>query len=892
MLEWARRLLTLTRRDRERRELDEELRAHYEELCEDLEADGHDRADAARLARLRLGGLLQTREAAADVWRIGRLEPWLRDTRLAWRALRRTPAFLAAAVGTLALGIGVTTAIVSVVHGVVFRPLPYPDSGRLIRIYETNLANNKPRHDVSVGVFSEWRASARTIASIALFSKTSTWYPAANDPLALRSVSVSPAFFDVLGVRPAAGRFFRSDRDYSDDDQGEVVISYDASERLFGGPKSSVGSVLSFGGPAGLQSYRVAGVTPRGFAFLEPVDFWRPTIAQPPPVARLFRLWRYNSVVARLAPGASVDQARAELRAVSARLARQYPDTNAGWSCEVVPLLDDVIGRFASASWMLLGAVACVLMVACANVAGLLLARATTREHETAVRLALGAGRWSLMRLWLVEGCLLTATGTGLGGVVAWWGVAVLKRIAPPSLPRIDGIALDGASLVAAVASAIVAVVAFGVASSVGLRDRSVTGTLGGGWRGGALAAPRARLRNTLVAFQSALAVVLVVVATLLALSFVRLGRVDLGWRPRGVLTMTVAPPISGRRPWYNYMLWADGLVRRLEATPGIERAAITTQIPLGLDSYSTTLARGRAKVQGEPQWPIVEHYVSDHYFETLSIRLRDGRLFDRRDRFGEAQAIGESEVERGVAIVSESVARTLWPGQRAIGRMIRLPDIDNVKYREVVGIVGDLQFFAVGEVPALHVFVPWSQMASGRPRLVVRAAGRAEDVVPAVRAALQAERPGTGIDRIASLDALVGRATAQPRFSSQMVIGFGLLALTLAAVGIYGTSAYLVGARTREIGLRIALGASPRGVFRHVLARSLWPVMVGGLAGLAIAAGASRTMRVLFFQVGALDARAYIVAAASLLVAAAVAALIPAVRASRIDPAITLRAE
>jgi predicted permease len=557
----------------------------------------------------------------------------------------------------------------------------------------------------------------------------------------------------------------------------------------------------------------------------------------------------------------------------------------------VVPLLDDVIGRFASASWMLLGAVACVLLVACANVAGLLLARATAREHETAVRLALGAGRWAVVRLWLVEGCLLAVIGTGLGILVAWWGVAVLKQTAPPSLPRVDSIALDRVSLAAAAVSSVVAVLSFALASSAG-RNRSLTGATAGGWRGAALAAPRAGLRNALVAFQSAIAVVLVVVAMLLTLSFVSLGRVDLGWRPQGVLTMTVAPPIPGQRPWYNYMLWADGLIRRLEATRGIGRAAITTQIPLGPDSHSGTLARGRTKVQDETQWPIVAHNVSDHFFETLSIQLRHGRLFDRRDAFGEAQANWTERAERGVAIITESVARTLWPGERAIGKTIRLPDIDNVKYREVVGIVGDLQFFAVGEVPALHVFVPWSQMASGRPRLVVRAAGRAEDVVPAVRAALQAERPGTGIDRIASLDALVGRATAQPRFSSQMVIGFGLLALTLAAVGIYGTSAYLVGARTREIGLRIALGASPRGVFRHVLARSLWPVMVGGLAGLAIAAGASRTMRVLFFQVGALDARAYIVAAASLLVAAAVAALIPAVRASRIDPAITLRAE
>jgi len=892
MLEWARRLLMLTRRDRERRELDEELRAHYEELCEDLEADGHDRAEAARLARLRLGGLFQTREAAGDVWQIGRFEPWFRDARLAWRGLRRTPAFLAAAVGTLALGIGVTTAIFSVVYGVAFRPLPYPDPERLIRIYETNPANNKPRHEVSVGAFSEWRVSARTISSIALVSKTGTWYPVMSDPPALRTASVSPAFFDVLGARPVAGRFFRRDRDYSNDDQREIVISHDTWQRLFGGAPSAIGSVLAFGGPGKVRSYRVIGVTPPGFSFLEPIDVWTPNIAQVPPVARLLRLWRYDSVVARLAPSASVDQARAELRAVSARLAKQYPDTNAGWSCEVVPLLDDVIGRFASASWMLLGAVACVLLVACANVAGLLLARAATREHETAVRLALGAGRWSLMRLWLVEGCLLTAMGTGLGGLVAWWGVAVLKQTAPPSLPRIDSIALDGAALAAAVVSAVIAVLAFAFVSSAGTRDRSTTGATCGGWRGAALAAPRARLRNMLVAFQSALAVVLVVVATLLALSFVRLGRVDLGWRPRGVLTMTVAPPIPGQRPWYNYMLWADDLVRRLEATRGIGRAAITTQIPLGPDSYSGTLARGRTKVQDEPQWPIVAHNVSDHFFETLSIQLRHGRLFDRRDAFGEAQANWTDRAERGAAIVTESVARTLWPGERAIGKTIRLPGFDNVSYREVVGVVGDLQFSSVGEVPALHVFVPWSQMATGNPRLVVRAAGRAEDVVPAVRAALQAERPGTGIDRITSLDALVDRATAQPRFSSQMVIGFGLLALTLAAVGIYGTSAYLVGARTREIGLRIALGASPRGVFRHVLARSLWPVTVGGVTGLAIAAGASRTMRSLFFQVGALDVRAYVVASASLLVAAAVAAVIPAIRASRIDPAITLRTE
>ena len=382
----------------------------------------------------------------------------------------------------------------------------------------------------------------------------------------------------------------------------------------------------------------------------------------------------------------------------------------------------------------------------------------------------------------------------------------------------------------------------------------------------------------------------------MLTRSFIKLASFDLGWKPSGVLSLTVSPPMPRelRRPWYRFVEWSDRLVQRLEATPGIARAAITTQVPLSPEPYPSTLARGRGRTAGDDaRWPGVGHHVTDGYFDVMGVRLVDGRLFGAGDRFNEAQVNRTEMVDRGAAIVTETTARLLWPGQSPIGQALWLPDIDSVAWREVVGVVEDIQFHAIGEAPAAHVFVPWTQTSTGRPRLVVRSTSPdATTIAAAVREVVDSVEPGTRVDNLTTLDALVSRATAQPRFTSRLVSAFGALALALAAVGIYGTLSFVVGARTREIGVRLALGATPGHIMSRTLTRGLLPAALGGVIGVGIALALARTFRALLFGIESVDAGSAAAGLVALIAIATVAALGPARRAARVDPVQALRAD
>jgi putative ABC transport system permease protein len=890
-----RRLGRLLGRERLARELDEEIRGHYDELRQAFEDEGQSPADAARLARLRLGGATQILEASADEWRLGALEGAGQDLRLAFRSMGHRPGFAAAALATLALGIGASTAIFSVAYGVSLRPLPYPEPNRLVRIYEANPANGQLEQDVSQGAFHGWREGAPSIEAAALFTKRRSRFLAGANPQPITTMAVSPAFFDVLAVRPMLGPGFKPEHEYTRFTARDAVLSFAAWHRIFGGDHGVIGRSILFVDDD--DPFRVVGVMPEGFAFTEPVDIWQPKIVEVP-VARILRNWRYDRVVARLRSGSMIGQARAELEGVAARLARDFPASHGGWTVTVRSLHDSVIGNFGRATWMLLAAVAVVLLVTCLNVGGLLVARAVARERETAVRAALGAGSWRLLRLWLAEAWLLSASGAGLGLLFAWSGVSALKAAAPPGIPRLEDVALDLPALAVAALATLFAVVIFTMApiragrmSRRDLLDGLRTGSAGAGDGPG-----RQRTRSTLTAAQCAGAAALVILAVMLTRSFVRLTSFDLGWDPDGVLSMTVSPPMPPelRRPWYRYVEWSDRLIAALEAKPGIQRAAITTQIPLAPEPYPTTLARGRGKTASDDtRWPGVGHHVTDGYFDLMGIRLVGGRTFGPGDRFSESQLNYRFQAGRGVVVVSESAARVLWPDRPAVGEALWLPNIDNVEWREVVGVVEDIQFHGVGEAPALHVFVPWTQFTTGRPRLVVKSAHTSGASIAALmRDVVQRVEPGTRIDQVASLDALVSRATAQPRFTSRTVSAFGALALLLAAVGIYGTLSYLVGARTREIGIRLALGAPRSAIMSNVLSRGLVPAIAGGAGGLAIAMALARTFRALLFEVEPLDVSSFAGGATLLVLVALAAALGPALRASRIDPVRALRIE
>lgn len=811
------------------------------------------------------------------------------DIRLALRSLRHHPGFAVSAIATAALGIGASTAMFSVAYGVSLRPLPFAEPKRLIRIYEANLAEGQLQHDVSIAAFHEWRQQASTLESAALFSKGGTRFLTGDDPRPVTMMRVSPAFFDVLGIRPILGPGFKPEREYTrytaDD---EAVVSFAAWKRLFGGRPDVIGRSFEVSGVGDNDSYRIVGVMPESFVFDQPVDMWQPTKIVEEPVGRLLRLWRYDRVVARLRPGATIDQARAELQAISARLATEFPASNRGWTATVESLHDSIIGAFGRAAWLLLAAVAVVLLVTCLNVAGLLIARAVARRRETAVRAALGATNAQLGRLLLAEASLLAGSAAFFGVLLASLGVSSLKAAAPPGIPRLDAIALDLPTLAVAAACTLIALGVFTFAPMV--RRREIVEGLRPGSTGAPHGAGRQSARTVLTVAQCAGAATLVILAVMLTRSFVKLTSLDLGWDAAGVLSLSVQPPLRSNRPWFQIVEWSDRLTARLEATPDIESAALTSQIPLSPDIYPAMLGRGGNESTGDDaRWSGVRHHVSDKYFRLMGIRLVAGRTFGPEDRFSEDQLIRRTSDQRGVVVVSEAAARALWPGQSAIGQMLWFPDV-NVRWREVVGVVEDIQFHAVGDPPALHVFVPWSQFPTQRPRLLVKHAAANGSIAEIVREVVGRVEPGTQIDRVIALDALFARATAEPRLTSRIVAAFGALALLLAAVGIYGTLSYLVGARTREIGIRLALGASQRVVLSDVLSRGVIPAIAGGVIGLAMAVALARTFRALFFDLQPVDAGSFAAGGTLLVIVAIAAALGPALRASRVDPARALR--
>jgi predicted permease len=868
---WARRLWYFLNRRRFERELEREMASHRAQM------------DDPR----RFGSTLRLREQNADVWGWMWMDDLRQDLRYAFRLLQCSPGFAAAAISTLALGLGASTAIFSVAYGVSLRPLPYRDADRLVRIYEANRSEGNLKQSVSEANFHDWRTGAPSLEAMALYSNESS-RPVAGSRERVTVMSVSPVFFELLGAEPILGRGFKNEKEYGRSTD-EVLLSYAAWQRLFGGRPDIVGSVIKVGAD---DQFIVVGVMPENFDYGPRVDVWRPGFLRTV-LPAMIRGWRYDHVVARLRPGATIDQARAELDAVAARLAREYSATNGEWTVTIEPLRDSIIGNFGRATWMLLAAVVVVLLVACMNVASLLLVRATARERETAVREALGAGRSRLVRLWLAEGAVLAALGTGCGVLLAWLGVLMLKTVAPPGIPRLDEITIDRPVLLTTLVASLVATLVIAAAPLRGGRTaQSVTARLQGGTRGTDTRARRVA-RDGLVLAQCAGAVVLVVLAAMLTRSFARLSSFDLGWSAANIVSLKPEPPMP-RTNAVRYWLvqWSDRLIARLEATPAVERAAITTSIPLSPRFAPVLIGDGNAGAE-DRRLSAVAHYVTDGYFDVMGVSLVAGRTFDSSDRFSEALLTsGRLSQGRPVAVVSETLARTLWPGRNAVGQRVRIIIGSVAPPREVVGVVEDLQFHAVGETPVPHVFVPWTQDNTFNPYLVARVTGDAVAAVPLVRGVTEAVEQQTGIDHMTLLEALVSRATAQPRFTMRTVAAFGGLALLLAAIGIYGTLAYIVGARTRDIAIRLSLGASHRAVVPNVLCRGLLPVVVGGVIGVAVAAALARSFEALLFQVEPLDTVSFIMGATLVLLAALVASLGPAMRVLRVDPATALRAE
>ena len=882
-------------------EIVEELSLHLDARAEELRRSGAPAAGAraAALAELDAGGLRERlaplRQSRAPegiapgASRGSMFQDLWRDVRLAVRILRARPAFTAVAVLTLALGLGANTAIFSVVHAVLMRPLPFNQPDRLVFIWST--APERPIENLTPARLWDFRARATSFDGIAGFSHLSLNLTGRGTPERFSGASVASNFFDVLGVAPLHGRTFTAETAGTP----SVVLSHPLWVRAFGADPAIVGTSLMLSG----RLHTVIGVMPASFVW--------PTVATIPvggtgpelfvaasrfeipdmPILRdedprLNRRTGYLRAVARLKNGVTREAASAEVAAIASALEREYPESDARRGGTVVDMRDHLLGASGTPLLLMLGAVTFVLLIACANVANLLMGRAASRRREFEVRLALGAGRRRLIQQLLVESIVLSLAGAAVGLLLAWWSLGALVSAVPDGMLRIEettlslpvlGFALLLATTTAAMFGILPALQAARIEGQGGLRDDSRTVGKAG----------RGRARTLIVGAEVAVAIALVVGASLLVRSFVALQRVNVGIDVDHLLAFDLV--LSGDRAEYqaSQVAFYERVLERLRALPGVAAAGMAVTLPIGGDSFGAPIT-----VEGKPLPPegqeLVAGYqmVSPGFFDAAGVAFVDGRdvaLTDTRDR-------------QAVAVINESFAALHWPGERALGKRFRLGrDLADTSL-EVVGIVRDLRHFGPGQPARPEFYQPYSQSSFSFMAVLVRAHGDPAALAGPVREVVASLDPAQPISGVKTMGDHLRGSLAQPRFLSGLTLLFGGLALILAAVGIYGVMAWSVTERTKEFGVRLALGARPGSLLRQVLQEGLVVVGAGALAGLALAFALSRVIASLLFETSPTEPSTYAGAAAIVFTAALLAIAIPALRATRVDPMRALRSE
>jgi putative ABC transport system permease protein len=805
--------------------------------------------------------------ALATIWQ---------DLRFAARLLLRTPGFTVIAVAALAIGIGANTAIFTAVNTLLLEPLPYKDPARLAVVWEHNLPRDRKNNVVSPGNFLHWREMNRVFDDLAAVSMTfRTTLTGNGAPEELPVQYVTSAISPILGVPPQLGRLFTVE----DDSPSAHVVSI--SDRLwrrrFGADPGIINRTILLDG----VSQVVIGVMPPGFSILDKnVDIWS-TIGFRPE-ARTPR-GRWIMVVGRIRSGVTIAQAQDDMARVHAELTRMFPAFNTGWTARVVSLSDQLTGDVRPALLVMLGAVGFVLLIACANVANLLLARATARHRELAVRAALGAGRGRLVRQLLAESVLLSAVGGAAGLLLAWWATIGLRNVVARQLPisRLESVTLDTRVLLFTLGAVVVSGLAFGLIPALSAAGATVTDALKEGGRGGT-AARSARMRNTFVVIETALALILLVGAGLLIRSFGALLNVDPGFDPSHTITMKVSIPTSKYESPQRIRAFYDQLFERIDAIPGVQAAGGTSFLPLnGLGAATGFEIVGRPK-PAVGQGPVTDVRVSTHdYFRAMGIRLVRGRLFDRTDAGNNVRRV----------IISESMARTYWPNEDPIGQHVIVNWYDQDP-DEIVGVVGDVRQETLEKEVRPSIYWPPSRFAYPFMTVAIRATGDVAAVVPAATDAVHALDPNIPVADVRTMNEIMDISVAQRRMTMLLLGAFAGMALLLAAVGIYGVISYTVTQRTQEIGIRMALGAQRADVLSMVVRQAM------GLAALGIVIGAGGAllltgwMRNLLFDVRPSDPLTFVTVAVLLGIVAGIAASVPGLRATRVDPVVALRAE
>ncbi|HEX7359721.1 MAG TPA: ABC transporter permease [Bryobacteraceae bacterium] len=849
------------------KELDSEIRFHVDSVIQQKIAAGLSPEQARWQARLEFGGGEQVKEECRDAHRLALIETTLANLRSAFRFMRRSPGFSAIIIVTLALGIGANSAVFSAINAVLLRPLPYPEPGELVVLHQYNRTKNNPPNPIAPVRLEEWNKDNSTFQAIAGSYTQSVSEASGSSPERLVLADVTPRFFQVLGISPELGRDFTPAEEHFGGPHA-VLISDRLWHRLFHADPHVLGKTLRFDS----FSVPIVGVLPPSFHFPDKdVDIWSPVPMDAPIVQD--RSFTWFTGIGRIKPGVTVARARADLDTVQARLARQFPKTDKNLMAEIQPLKETVVSGSRRSLWILFGAVTLLLLIACTNIAALLLSRTTRRAHEISIRYALGASRGSIIAQLLTEAFVLAIAGSVLGLGIAAAAIRVFHSMAK-ALPRVDQITLDWQLVLYTLGCALVATLLCALVPALIASRRSISSTLSSISR--TQVSARAPLQWTLVGVQVALAVILLVGAGLLLRSFQELGRVSPGFDPNHVLTLRISGNYAETNNQKKMLQSRKRMLDGIAAVPGVESAAISASVPGATSGYPVDVKVTGAAVSPDRKITANEELVYGPYFKTLRIPILAGSTC-KEDKLW------------ATAVVNRSFVETYFPNQTVIGRHLTITAVDPKP--EIVGVVGDAREDGLNQAP-VPTFYWCSPNSNPSPYFLIRTHGKPLALANTLRRKIHQVAPSRSVFDVMPLKQHLYESDSEARFRTLLLSLFALTAISLAALGIYGTLSYLVALRQREIGLRMALGALPGQIRNRFLVQGLSVSLVGCIAGLALAASLSRLLASMLYDVSRLDPLTYAAVAIGVLAVAALASAVPAGRAAHLDPMQVLRQE